>query len=295
MTARQKRADVNKNGDSGGSKRLRERALGEETEATSEQRRDSVHLNEDQLQQPTAVTSSSASLSLSSSSSSSSSISSPSPLRQGIFVEKAETRRHFLSSFSQSNPASPPSSSSSSSSLSASSVPSEDEGETYEVGHNDLKPKLDLLQEGDPGTLTGVPIRLYADGVFDLFHFGHTKALEQAKKLYPHTYLMVGCCSDATTHRYKGITVLSEEERYESLRHCRWVDEVIEDAPWVAHKDFLVEHNIDYVCHDALPYADTSGEAEDGDVYLHLKRMGKFLETQRTEGISTSDIINRSK
>ena len=68
---------------------------------------------------------------------------------------------------------------------------------------------------------------------------------------------------------------------------------MVEDAPWVVTEDFLRRHHIDYVCHDALPYADTSGQASDGDVYSHLKRHGRFLETQRTEGISTSDIINR--
>ncbi|XP_020596234.1 choline-phosphate cytidylyltransferase 2-like [Phalaenopsis equestris] len=135
------------------------------------------------------------------------------------------------------------------------------------------------------------PVRVYADGIYDLFHFGHARALEQAKKLFPNTYLLVGCCNDELTHRYKGKTVMTEDERYESLRHCRWVDEVIPDAPWVITKEFLDKHKIDFVAHDSLPYADVSGAGK--DVYEFVKSVGKFKETKRTDGISTSDIIMR--
>ncbi len=41
-------------------------------------------------------------------------------------------------------------------------------------------------------------------------------------------------------------------------RRHRWVDEVIPDAPWVITEEFLRDHNIDYVAHDALPYADAT-------------------------------------
>ncbi|KAK8942232.1 hypothetical protein KSP40_PGU013841 [Platanthera guangdongensis] len=136
-----------------------------------------------------------------------------------------------------------------------------------------------------------MPVRVYADGIYDLFHFGHARSLEQAKKLFPNTHLLVGCCNDELTYRYKGKTVMNESERYESLRHCRWVDEVIPDAPWVITKEFLDKHKIDYIAHDSLPYADASGAGK--DVYEFVKSIGKFKETRRTDGISTSDVIMR--
>ena len=44
---------------------------------------------------------------------------------------------------------------------------------------------------------------------------------------------------------------------------CRWVDEIIMDAPWVITEEFINKHSIDYVSHDALPYSDASGQAAD--------------------------------
>ncbi|KAI8093037.1 cytidylyltransferase-domain-containing protein [Halteromyces radiatus] len=136
---------------------------------------------------------------------------------------------------------------------------------------------------------TGRPIRIYADGIYDLCHFGHAKALEQAKKAFDNVYLLVGVCGDIETHKRKGKTVMKDVERYEALRHIKWVDEVIEDAPWVVTQEFIDRHQIDYVAHDAEPY----GSSESGDVYSFVKAQGKFLPTQRTDGISTSDLITR--
>lgn len=136
---------------------------------------------------------------------------------------------------------------------------------------------------------TGRPVRVYADGVFDLFHLGHMRQLEQAKKAFPDVYLLVGVTGDEETHRRKGLTVLSGMERAETVRHCKWVDEVVENCPWIVTPEFLEEHEIDYVAHDDLPY----GADEGDDIYKPIKEAGKFLVTQRTEGVSTTGIITK--
>lgn len=115
------------------------------------------------------------------------------------------------------------------------------------------------------------------------------RQLQQAKTAFPEVTLIVGVTGDTETHRRKGLTVLTGQERAETLRHCKWVDEVIPNCPWIVTAEFLEEHNIDYVAHDDEPY----GAAEGDDIYEPIKKQGKFLVTERTEGVSTTGIITK--
>ncbi|KAK4901811.1 choline-phosphate cytidylyltransferase [Elasticomyces elasticus] len=167
-------------------------------------------------------------------------------------------------------------------------------GENGEAGTMRMAPPPPAGSIDPKGYKTNPPpqgrsVRVYADGVFDMFHLGHMRVLQQAKTAFPDTYLIVGVTGEAETHKRKGLTVMSAKERAESLRHCRWVDEVIEDCPWILNMEFLEKNNIDYVAHDDEPY----GASEGDDIYKPIKERGMFLVTQRTEGVSTTGIITK--
>lgn len=64
---------------------------------------------------------------------------------------------------------------------------------------------------------------------------------------------------------------------------------MLKDAPWSYSDEFLEENKIDFVAHDDEPYAFN----EVDDIYADLKKKGMFIATQRTDGVSTTDIVAR--
>jgi choline-phosphate cytidylyltransferase len=117
------------------------------------------------------------------------------------------------------------------------------------------------------------PVRIYADGVYDLFHFGHALQLRQAKLSFTNVHLLVGVCSDDLCAEHKSAPAMTHAERCEGVKHCRWADEVVPDAPWQIDQDFIDRYRIDYVAHDEMVYP-TKGVV---DVYDFVKKQGESL------------------
>ena len=109
--------------------------------------------------------------------------------------------------------------------------------------------------------------------VIDAWIIRHALQLRQAKLSFPSVHLLVGVPSDELCRTLKAPTLLSHFERLESVRSCRWTDEVIPDAPWVITPHFIKKYEIDYVAHDEAPYADSSSGS--GDIYGPIKDLGK--------------------
>nr|XP_002742026.1 PREDICTED: ethanolamine-phosphate cytidylyltransferase-like [Saccoglossus kowalevskii] len=130
-------------------------------------------------------------------------------------------------------------------------------------------------------------VRVWVDGCYDMVHFGHANSLRQAKNL--GDYLMVGVHSDEEVTRHKGPPVMNEQERYRMVRAIKWVDEVIEDAPYVTTLETLDKYNCDFCAHGDDITCDENGQ----DTYRIVKSAGRYKEFPRTAGVSTTDIVGR--
>lgn len=64
---------------------------------------------------------------------------------------------------------------------------------------------------------------------------------------------------------------MTHAERCESVRHCRWADEILPDAPWIVDQEWMDKHQIDYLAHDEVVYPSKGVE----DVYAFAKEQGE--------------------
>ena len=124
--------------------------------------------------------------------------------------------------------------------------------------------------------------------VADLFHYGHVNFLRTARE--QGDYLLVGVHSDEVVRNYKREPILSMDERVASVAGCRYVDEVVPDAPLTITREWIEQRDIDLVVH-----GDDFTEEQYERFYGTPIKMGIFRTVAYTPGISTSEIITRCK
>ena len=124
--------------------------------------------------------------------------------------------------------------------------------------------------------------------VADLFHYGHVNFLKQASR--HGDFLLVGVHADETVESYKRKPILTMEERVASVEGCRYVDEVIPNAPLEITREWIDEHKIDLIIHGD----DVAPEVRDAWYGVPIE-MGIYQSVGYTAGISTSELISRIK
>jgi len=128
-----------------------------------------------------------------------------------------------------------------------------------------------------------VKVRVYCSGVFDMCHRGHMLLFQRAVSYGDE--LVVGVHSDADVASYKRPPTLCQEERYETVSVCKYVSEVICNAPLYLTKEYLDKHRIDIVV------CSSEYDRPDDKYYAVPRQMGILKVLPRTNGISSSDIL----
>jgi choline-phosphate cytidylyltransferase len=133
-------------------------------------------------------------------------------------------------------------------------------------------------------------VRVYTDGIYDLFHRGHIESLRCCKNLFPNTHLIVGIIGDNEAKNYKREPIYQEDDRYEIIRNIRFVDEIIPAAPLIITEEFINEHKIDYVVHG---FSNPSDSNKQDDFFKVPIEKNIFMEVPYYSKISTTDIIKK--
>ncbi|KAJ3410040.1 hypothetical protein CcCBS67573_g00289 [Chytriomyces confervae] len=102
-------------------------------------------------------------------------------------------------------------------------------------------------------------------------------------------FLVVGVHSDADILINKGPTVMKEEERYAAVAACKWVDEVVPNAPYLTSLEWMDKYNCDVCVHGD----DITTMADGSDCYQAVKDAGRYWECKRTQGVSTTELVGR--
>lgn len=82
----------------------------------------------------------------------------------------------------------------------------------------------------------------------------------------------------AEVERHKGPPVYKQEERYKMVRAIKWVDEVVEDAPYVTTIETLDKYICDFCVHGGKFMPDDCHYVISRNNQVWLKKCKIFIE-----------------
>lgn len=132
---------------------------------------------------------------------------------------------------------------------------------------------------------------VYVDGSFDVFHVGHLKFLERAKRL--GDYLIVGLYDDQTVRTIKGnpFPVTHLMDRALTVLAMKYTDDVILGAPFIPSKNYFENLGVSVVV--VGDHSDGPLMTRDFNPHSVAKEMGILHRIDSGSTITSMDIIQR--
>jgi len=122
--------------------------------------------------------------------------------------------------------------------------------------------------------------RVITFGTFDLFHIGHLRILERAKK--QGDYLIVGVSTDALNYSKKQKNpIYSQKDRMQIIEALKVVDEVFFEESLELKGDYIKKYKADVL----VMGNDWEGRFDE------FKELCEVVYLERTPSISTTEII----
>jgi cytidyltransferase-like protein len=135
-------------------------------------------------------------------------------------------------------------------------------------------------------------MRIFCDGVYDLFHHGHVNSLKEIKIKYPNSYLIVGVVPDDFAKSYKRIPIYNQIKRSTLVKSIKYIDEVLLDYPMTMTKEFMIDNNIDLIAH---AFKDKSDIDKQEKYFEYPVKNNKMLILTYTQNVSTTELIDNLK
>ena len=150
---------------------------------------------------------------------------------------------------------------------------------------------LRLFSAGVKHPMDGMKV-IYVDGAWDMFHCGHVAFLKEASKR--GDYLIVGIHGDSVVNRRRGsnLPLTNLHERVLSVLGCKYMNDVLIDAPLEVTPDMIASLKITEVVHGTESDF-CSTDIKFDDRYRYAREMGIFTTIKSPSEFKLEDLLSR--